>query len=138
MKKIIVLAMSVILLFSAIVMPVGAAQPNDEIAQPYWTNTSAVDVNLVFTDGVGYADGYVRGKFGATQAQIYVVVYQQVGDSWVNVAEDHVTEDSMSTSISCDFVPVLGATYKAEYTFMVYKGGTTETVFRDAYATYEG
>ena len=138
MKKVFILAMSIILLFSAMAMPISAAQVNDEIAQPYWTNTNAIDVQIAFIDGVGYADGYVRGKFGATMAQAYVVVYQQDGDNWIHIADDRVISNSISALVSCEFVPVLGATYKAEYTFMVSKSGSTETVVRDAYKTYEG
>ena len=138
MKKLLILAMSVVLLFSAMAMPISAAQPNDEIAQPYWTNTNAIDVHIVFSEGKGYADGYVRGKFGTTMTQIYVVVYQQSGNDWIHIAEDHVLSNSISAAISCEFTPVLGATYKAEYSFFVSKDGTTEGVARDAYKTYEG
>ena len=137
MKKFIVLAMSAILLFSAIATPVSAAQPNDEIAQPYWTNTNGIDAHIGFVDGVGYADGYVNGKFGTTMTQAYVVVYMQVGDSWVYVADKSVQSNSISALVSCEFVPMVGMTYKAEYTFMVSKSGTTETVTRDVYKTFE-
>ena len=138
MKRIFILAMSVILLFSAMAMPISAAQVNDEVAQPYWTNTSTIDVHIAFVDGVGYADGYVCGKFGTTMAQAYVVVYRQDGDSWVHIADKSVVSNSISAAVSCEFELVLGATYKAEYTFMVTKGDFTEGIARDAYKTYEG
>ena len=138
MKKFIVLTMSVILLFSAIATPVSAAQPNDEIAQPYWTNTSSTSADIVFLDGVGYAEGDVLGKFGSTKTYVDVVVYFQSGDDWIYVTEKHVSADRMSLAVSCEFVPMLGITYKAEFTFRVIKNGTGEVLVTNVYKTYEG
>lgn len=137
MKKFIVLAMSVILLFSAIATPVSAAQPNDEIAQPYWTNTSIISADIVFLDGVGYAEGCVTGKFGSTNTYVDVVVYRQSGDDWIYVTEKHVSADYMSLGVSCEFTPTVGTYYKAEFTFTVIKNGTGEVIPRNVYKTYE-
>ncbi len=138
MKKFIIITMSVVLLMSATVMPLSAAQPNDNMVQPCWENTNSINVNLVFIDGIGYAEALLNGKFGSTETYIDVVVYQQSGEDWIYVTEDHVFFDRMSASISCDFIPTLGATYKAEYTFRVYRNSSMETVWRDAYKTYQG
>ena len=138
MKKIIVIAMSVILLFSAMVMPIDAAQAENEIAQPYWTNTNRIVADIGFIDGVGYAEASLTGKFGSTRASIDVIVYEQVGEEWVYLTEMHVTSESMSAMISCDFPITLGTNYKAEYMFTVVKNGTGEAIARIVYDTYTG
>ena len=138
MKKIIAIAITAILLFSAMATSVGAAQPNNEIAQPYWTNTNSVDAWIGFVDGVGYAEASLFGKFGSTAVLIDVVVYKQSEDDWVYVTEKHVSADGMTVGISCPFDITVGTYYKAEYTFTVYRNGTGEVVVRDVYKTYVG
>ena len=138
MKKIIVIAMSVILLFSAMVMPISAAQADNEIAQPYWTNTNSINAEIVFDEGIGYAEALLNGKFGSTKTYIDVIVYRQSGSDWIYVTEKHASADSMSLGISCEFTPTIGTYYKAEYTFTVIKNGTGEVIKRDVYKTYAG
>ena len=138
MKKILAIGISAILLFSAMVMPVGAARLENEIAQPYWTNTNSVDAWMGFVDGVGYAEASLFGKFGSTEVLIDVVVYRQSGDTWVYVAEKHVSADGMSVGISCPFDITPGTYYKAEYTFTVYRSGMGEVVKRNVFKTYAG
>ncbi|MBQ8310931.1 MAG: hypothetical protein IJX80_07965 [Clostridia bacterium] len=138
MKKIIIIAMCAIMLFSATVLPVGAAQVDEEVAQPYWTNTSHISAIMNFVDGVGYADAALNGKFGSTETLIDVVVYRQSGSDWIYVAEEHASAEGMTVGISCEFTPTVGTYYKAEYTFTVYRNGTGEVVARDVYKTYTG
>lgn len=130
--------MTAILLFSAMVMPISAAQADNEIAQPYWTNTQTVDATIAFLNGVGYAEALLNGKFGSTAAYIDVIVYRQSGSDWIYVTEAHTSANGPSVAISCQFTPTVGTYYKAEYTFTVYKNGTGEVVVRDVYKTYEG
>ena len=138
MKKIIAIAMSVVLLFSAMALPVNAAQADNEIAQPYWTHTQLVDATILFLDGVGYAEAALTGKFGSTATFIDVIVYRQSGDNWVYVTEAHTSATIPTVAISCQFTPTAGTYYKAEYTFTVHRNGTGEVVARDVYKTYEG
>lgn len=138
MKKIIVIAMSVILLFSAMAMPISAAQADNEIAQPYWTNTNSIDAIILFNNGIGYAEAALNGKFGSTAVYIDVTVYRQSGSNWIYVTEAHTSASGPSVGISCQFEPTVGTYYKAEYTFTVHRNGTGEVVARDVYKTYEG
>lgn len=138
MKKIIVIAMTAILLFSAMAMPISAAQADNEIAQPYWTNTNSIDATILFIDGIGYAEAALTGKFGSTATFIDVVVYRQSGSDWIYVTENHTSATIPTVAISCQFTPTLGTYYKAAYTFKVERNGVGEVVVRDVYKTYEG
>ena len=138
MKKIIVIAMSVILLFSAMVMPISAAQADNEIAKPYWTHTNSINATIGFIDGVGYAEAALNGKFGSTAVYIDVIVYRQSGGDWVYITEEHTNATGAAVAISCPFEITSGTYYKAEYTFTVHRNGTGEVVARDVYKTYEG
>ena len=138
MKKIIAIAMSVVLLFSAMALPVNAAQADNEIAQPYWTNTQLIDAAIAFIDGVGYAEAALTGKFGSTASFIDVIVYRQSGNDWIYVTEAHTSADGPTVLISCQFTPTVGTYYKAEYTFTVHRNGTGEVVKRNVFKTYEG
>ena len=138
MKKIIVFAISIILLFSATVMPISAAQADNEIAQPYWTNTNSIDAAIGFINGVGYAEAALTGKFGSTATFIDVVVYKQSGNDWIYITEAHTSATIPTVTISCPFEITAGTYYKAEYTFKVERNGTGEVVARDVYRTYEG
>lgn len=138
MKKFLVLLMSVVLLTVGIVLPVSAAASADDVAVPYWTNTNSIATTITFTNGMGYAEGAVVGKFGSSSAQAEVRLYIQTADGWDFLGDDYDSRSGMTAAVSYEFVPVLNATYKAEFTFIVYRNGVSEAVSEEVIETYTG
>lgn len=132
--KIISVFLAVMTLLS--IAPLAAnATAGNEIA-PYWQNTGAVSCKIGFPgDGYGYAEAHVMGHPTASKIQSDVYVYRQVGSSWVYVAEEHEIEYCCSSTISCQFTPIQGAYYRADYTFVVTKGEVDETITNTVYKT---
>lgn len=135
-NKIISIFLIIITIFSIIPCNVSAANIDNTVV-PCWDNTGVVSCKIGFpNDGYGYAEGFVMAHFDASKITGDVYVYRQVGTSWVYVAEKHESVNDTSLGISCQFVPIAGAYYKAEYTFVVTKNGVdeiiTDTVYRTA------
>lgn len=122
------------MLFSIAPLAINAAS-NNEIA-PYWQNTGAVSCKIRFPDdGYRYAEAHVMGHPTANKIKADVYVYKQVGSAWIYVGEAHKTVDSCSLTISCQFTPIKGAYYRADYTFVVTKNGVDETIPNTVYKT---
>ncbi len=133
--KLLTLLLALVTLCS--VIPVGVSAANvEETVSPCWSNTGMISCKVGFPDdGYGYAEAHVMGHPTANRIKADVYVYRQVGSSWVYVAEEHETVDKCSLTISCKFVPVDGAYYRADYTFVVTKNGTDETITQTKYKT---
>ena len=138
MKKLIVSVMALVLLTMSAVLPVGAAAHMGDIAVPYWTNVNSVSQSITFENGIGFAEGSVRGKFGSTNAQAEVRLYIQTTDGWEFIGDAYDSQSGMSAAVSYEFTPVRNATYKAEFTFTVYKSGVSEVVSQEVIETYTG
>ena len=103
---------------------------------PFRQNTGSVSCKIGFSDdGYGYAEAYVMGHPTVNKIQGDVYVYRQVGSSWVYVGEAHKTVESCSLILSCKFDPIDGAYYRADYTFVVTKGGVDEVITQTKYKT---
>ena len=134
--KIISYFLIILTLLSVIPYTVSAATNDDEIV-PYWVNTGVVSCKIGFPDdGYGYAEAHVMGHPTVNKIKGDVYVYRQVGNSWIYVGEAHKTVESCSLTLSCKFTPVEGAYYRADYTFVVSKGGVDETITQTKYKTY--
>ena len=136
MKKTMIALFAVVLLMSAVIVPIGAAMPEDTV-QPYWTNTNNIDCTMNVIDDVGYADCVVMGKFGATSIRTDIYVYEMIDDEWTYVTELHDVKNKQVSGVSCTFDAELGGYYRADYTFTVVKSGTSEVIDRTLYYTYE-
>lgn len=125
----------IITIISVIPYSVSAAYIDDTVA-PCWDNTAAVSSQIGFPDdGYGYAEAIVMGHDTASRITADVYVYRQVDSSWVYVGEKHESIDDCILSISCQFTPIAGAYYKAEYTFVVTKNGVDEIITDTVYKT---
>lgn len=112
-----------------------SATPNQGIT-PYWLNTGVVSCKIGFPDdGFGYADAHVMGHPTVNKITADVYVYRQVGSAWIYVGEEHKSVNSCSLTISCQFTPISGAYYRADYTFVVTKNGVDETITNTTYKT---
>lgn len=135
MRKIIIVLMTVVLMSSSIMIPVGAAMPENTV-QPLWDNTNVVDCTVGFNAGMGYAECVVYGKFGATSIKTDIYVYVLGDNVWIYVTELHDAKNAMTSGSSCSFNAVLNNTYRVDYTFTVTRNGTDEVVNRTVYKTY--
>ncbi len=135
MKKAIIVLMSVVLLCTAVIVPVSAAVPENTV-QPLWDNTNIIDCTVGFFDGIGYAECLVYGKIGATAVKTDIYVYYLGDNAWVYVTELHDSKNAISLVSSCPFNAVLNETYMVEYTFTVTRNGTDEVITRTVYDTY--
>ncbi len=134
MKKIILIALALVMLTSIVVIPVGATVA-DNTVQPRWTNASSVNCNIKYVDGVGYAEATVQGKFGTTSITTNIYLYKYVDNDWSYVDELHETRGSMRATESLPFDAEVGEYFKAEYEISVTKGGTTEDIYKTVYYT---
>ncbi len=134
-NKIISILLIIITIIFIIPCNVSAANIDNTVA-PCWDNTGVVSCEIGFLeDGYGYAEGVVFAHFDASKITGDVYVYRQVGSAWVYVAEKHVSVNGTSLGISCQFTPIAGAYYKAEYTFVVTKNGVDEIITDTVYKT---
>ena len=135
MRKIIIVLMAVVLMSSSIMIPVGAAMPENTV-QPLWDNTSGIDCTVGFSDDKGYAECIVIADYGATRIKTDIFVYKLYNNAWWYITELHdVVYDTVSGS-SCSFDATLGNTYRVDYTFTVTKNGVDEIIDRIVYKTY--
>lgn len=133
--KIISFVLLIVTILSLVPCTVNASSAEDTVS-PCWENTGMVSCMIGFPDdGYGYAEAHVMGHPTANKISADVYVYRQVGSSWVYVGEAHKTVESCSLSISCQFTPIEGAYYRADYTFVVTKDGVDETITETKYKT---
>ena len=127
MKRKLIAFILTIVAILAIVPSMASAAAAGGTVVPCWQNTGSVSCKIGFPDdGYGYAEAYVMG---------HPTVYRQVGSSWVYVGEAHKTVESCSLILSCKFDPIDGAYYRADYTFVVTKGGVDEVITQTKYKT---
>ena len=134
-NKIISFILMLVIIVSIVPCAVSAAAMDDTVA-PYWQNTGMVSCMIGFPDdGYGYAEAHVMGHPTANRIHGDVYVYRQEGSSWIYVGEEHKTVESCSLTISCQFEPIEGAYYRADYTFIVTKNGVDEVITQTKYKT---
>ena len=135
MRKIIIVLMAVVLMSSSIMIPVGAAMPENTV-QPLWDNTTNIDCTVGFLDGKGRAECVVIADFGATSIQTDIYVYRLYNNAWWYVKETHNIVYDMISGSSCLFDIEIGTAYRVDYTFTVTKNGIDEIIDRTVYKTY--
>ena len=128
--------LSVIMTMAFVAVPAQAAVV-DNTVEPCWDNTAIINLTLGFDDGIGGADAFVAGYPGTTKIEASVYVYRKSGLLWKYVTEEHVTINAMTGVLSCSFSATQGTYYKAEYTFIVTRNGTNESISKTQYRTYE-
>ena len=133
--KIMATVMAVLTMLMCMALPIQAAVVEPDV-EPMWDNTATITLTLGFPD-YGYAEASIFGKPGVTKIIIDVFVYRQSGSSWIYVNEKHTTINSQAGVISCQFTPVDGAYYRADYTFTVTKDGVDEVINKSQYRTCE-
>lgn len=133
--KIMATLMAVLSLVMCMAMPIQAAVVDNQI-QPQWDNTATLTLVMSFP-GDGYAEATIVGKTGVTKIVVDIFVYRQSGSSWVYVAETHKTINGMYGIVSCQFSPINGAYYRADYTVTVTKGSVNEVINKTQYRTCE-
>ncbi len=136
MKKVVLIILSLVMLVSAVAVPVSAATA-DNTVQPRWTNTTSVNAAIGFIDGVGYAESMVRGNIGTSSIATDIYLYKYVDDDWEYVDELHEIQYKRIVGASLPFDAEVGEYFKAEYTFTVTKGGVDEVIIRTVYKTIE-
>ncbi len=132
MKKVILIVLSVLMLATLVVPAGAAAVDNGNTIQPRWTNTSVVDAGFTYTDGMGYVESCVSGKFGTSSIQTDMYLYKMVGDDWQYVDEVHDIQYKKIAGTSLAF-EANGEYFRADYTFVVTKNGVGEVIERTIY-----
>ena len=133
MKKIMVSIIAVLVLISAVILPTFTAGPDD----PQWDNTNLVSADIVFENGIGYAEGIAIAKPNASSVMFDVVVYKQTATGWEYVGEEHSIDYSTSGGISCQFSATRYVNYRADFTFTVTRYGIDEVIPRTEYELYD-
>ncbi len=133
--KVMAFIITLVTVLTAIPVSVAAAKVENEI-MPLWDNMSSNTISLAFVDGRGIAEATTVGRVGTTRIQIDVYVYRQVGSDWTYVTEDHEDVNRRSWGITCEFIPIANAYYRADFTFTITKNGVDEVVYDSYYNTY--
>ena len=139
-KKTILTLIAIITLMSTVaVLPTYAALPdNGGTVEPRWNNTDLVNITMDYdNNGYGYAECVVFGKGGVTKVVIEIVVYKQVGTSWVEVANKREVFNHDWGASSCQFISVTGAIYKSTYKVTVTKNNIDEVIEKTKITTCE-
>lgn len=138
-KTILTLIAFITLLTSVTLIPANAAIADPgETVMPLWDNTKVITTNMIFSEGnVGTADISVTGRPGVSQIEITIKVYKQVGSTWELLAEGNYVTYSLQAAYDKHFPAELGGNYWAEYTIAVTGNGSTETIVRNKYGTYQ-
>ena len=104
--------------------------------EPRWSNTGSITYGIVFDASTsGHASIGVTGKIGTSRIECEIIVYRQVGTSWVYVTSDNDAIDDGALDFDVQFTGISGAYYKADYTVTVYRNGTAEVIELTDYET---
>ena len=138
LKKIMLVCLSMLLTMSFVAIPAQAADVDDTVVQPRWSNMAILHLSFAFPqEGYGCAEASFAGQPGTTKIVAEVHVYKKSGLIWRYVDEETVTVNAMNGMLSCIFTATQGTEYKAEYKFTVTKNGVDEVVEKTQYKTYE-
>lgn len=136
MKKIALLLLTAILLTSFMGISAFASTQPVVAAEPRLVNTMSVSYNITFDSAkAGAATLSVTGKSGVNKIVGEVKVYRQDGSSWEFVAEDTVTAEKRTLTMSVPFDGESNEYYKAEYNITVYLNNVAEELSYTYYKT---
>ena len=129
MKKIVVLLSSIILFAFCLGSTIYAIEPR-------WNNTGSLAYVFEFDDScTGNASASVTGKIGTSKIECKIEVYRQNGTEWIYVKGDTQTVNDGSMNMELLVNGNSGQYYKAEFTFTVWRNGTSEVITFTDYAT---
>lgn len=136
MKRLVILLLTAIVLFSSVGFSTFAAVIPETIVQPRWVNTGTINYIFEFEDTkIGYAEIVVTGQPGVNKIVGDIQIYRQDGSSWTWVAGDTKTVNSSVLPMSVEHTGISGKYYKAVFTMTVYKNGVGEEIVRTCYDT---
>ncbi len=132
--KIMAAALAVLTMLMCVTVPIQAAVAKPDV-EPNWENTSSIDILFGFPDD-GYAIASIIGDPGVTLIIIDIYVYKIFDGAWVYVAGNHTTCYGQVGNASCQFTPVKGTYYRADFMFTVTKNGCDEIIDKSVYENY--
>jgi hypothetical protein len=136
MRRIAILLLTAIVLFSFVGFSAFAAEIPETIVQPRWDNTLTINYIFEFEEThICYAEIAVTGQPGVNKIVGDVQIYRQDGSSWTWVAGDTKTVNSGAILMSVEHTGISGKYYKAVFTMTVYKNGVGEEIVRTCYDT---
>ena len=126
----------VIALFLTMIFLTGALGSIAYAAEPRWSNTGSLAYGFEFDDSnTGNASASITGKIGTNKIECQIEIYRQNGTQWIYVTGDTQSVNDGSMNMELLVTGISGEYYKAEFTFTVYRNGTSEVITRTAYDT---
>ena len=132
--KIMSAALAVLTMLMCATLPIQAAVVKPDV-EPNWENTSLINTTFSFPDSA-YAEATIIGDPGVTLIIVDIYVYRLSGASWVYVAGSHTTIYGEAGGASCQFTPIKGTYYRADFMFTVTKNGYDEIIDKNMYRNY--
>ncbi|MBQ9805395.1 MAG: hypothetical protein IJW49_02645 [Clostridia bacterium] len=115
-----------LILACSFTLPTFAAQAPESGIEPLWAGILTMDLTFSFSNGVGTATGSARKKSTASLISGLLIVYEQDGDDWIQVAEWSGSKTIGTLAMGGNFDSVRGETYKAVFTVTAYVNGVAE------------
>jgi len=134
MKRLVSIALALVILLSMFIMPVYAQTNSDysesAIGQPRFTYIRSTDTNATITNGMVTVMGAMTCHDGTTSCNVTVFLQRRKigGDSWVNYTFDtgSGTEDC---NASVTMTATKGYEYRAKAVFSANNGAETTTAY---------
>ena len=127
LKKIGVLLLSIFMLSPMFATLGYAALPKEDSISPLWTSIYSVDFYMDF-NGTTCCPGVIAYKQStATSIEGTLTVYEEVGNSWVEVDSWYGISTRGALVLGEDFAATSGVRYKAELYIVAYIGTTPES-----------
>lgn len=135
-KKIIVLLLAVIMLFSCTVNIFAALAPNNEI-MPLWDNIASVSINLIINGNQGLAAISARKSPNADLIEGTLYVYAWEDNDWQYVDSVYGSKSVGTLGLAIEFIGETGVEYKAVFIVTAHDGEYAETDTFEDYETCE-
>ena len=135
-KKIIVLLLAVIMIFSCTVNIFAALPKNNEI-MPLWDNIASVTTNLGFDGNQGTAAVTARKYSNADLIEGTLYVYAWEDNDWQYVDSVYGSKTIGTLALAIEFIGETGVQYKAVFIVTAHDGEYAETETFEHYETCE-
>ena len=135
-KKIIVLLLAVIMLFSCTVNIFAALPQNNEI-MPLWDNIAAVSTNLGFEGNQGTASVTAKKSPNADLIEGVLYVYGWENNQWEYVDSVYGSKSVGTLGLAVEFIGETGVEYKIVFIVTAHDGEYAETETFEHYETCE-
>ena len=116
-----------ILLLFTMVVSAKAEGTKDKNEAMRWTNLSSINVDIVFNNGEGSANGLAIKKNTAESVEGTLDLYQYVNGSWILIDSKTQSTTRNSLGMSIDFPAISGTKYKAVFSVTAYSSGFSES-----------